>query len=56
LALNSGRCVLRFFVSLMVYPFLWTVSHLNTCLKFGVHFRATEKSIYDALGLSFIAL
>jgi AmiR/NasT family two-component response regulator len=22
----------------MIYPFLWTVSHLNTCLKFGVHF------------------
>ena len=19
----------------MVYPFLWAVSHLNTCLKFG---------------------
>ena len=38
LALNSGRCVLRFFVSLMIYPFLWTVSHLNTSLKFGVLF------------------
>ena len=38
MALNSGRCVLRFFVSLMVYPFRQTVSHLNYCLKFGVHF------------------
>jgi hypothetical protein len=22
----------------MIYPFLWTVFHLNTCLKFGGHF------------------
>jgi hypothetical protein len=36
--LNSGRCVLRFFDSLMVYPFLLTVSYLNCGLKFGVHF------------------
>lgn len=38
LELRQG-CVLRFFVSLMIYPFLCTVPHLNYCLKFGIHFR-----------------
>ena len=37
-ALNSGRCTLRFFVSLMFCPFLVTVSCLNYCLISGVHF------------------
>jgi hypothetical protein len=37
-ALNSGRCTLRFLVSLMIYPFLSTVAHLNCCLKSRVHF------------------
>ena len=31
----------------MVYPFLYTVSHLNNCLKFGVHFIATSPTIGD---------
>jgi len=28
----------------MVYPFLCTESHLNTCLKFGVHFNLELES------------
>lgn len=38
LGLELRLVCIDFFVLLMVYPFLWTVSHLNTCLEFGVHF------------------
>ncbi len=38
-ALNSGRCTLRFFDSLMICPVLQTVSCLNYCLKTRIHFR-----------------
>ena len=40
LGLELRRMNSAFFASVMSNPFLWAVSHLKTCSKFGGHFSA----------------